>query len=205
MSKYNKSKSIGKNFEKKISKIIGEWWCGQKSSFFCSIGSGSRSTTLPGQGLYAGDVVPVKDIGVWPLCIEVKHTQSWSFQGFLQGNQGEQLYQYMGQCLQQALGAINPLPVLICASNNHKPIVFVQTYLFARYVPEFVRLLPLWMRLRVRPQAMPESVTERFPGALEFDFVAMELGIFLEQFTREHFIGEFERQRQVKKVRGRHC
>lgn len=203
MSKYNKSKTIGKNFEKKIAQLFGQWWGNDKLIFYCSAGSGSRSTVL-GQGLYAGDITPVKPIGPWPLCIEVKHTQQWSFQGFLQGNQGEQLYQYMGQCVQQAKGARNPLPLLICASNNYKPIIFVQTAMFTKYIdPQFTRLLPLWMRLRVRAKAMPKQVTERFPDALEFDFVAMELGMFFQTFCRAHFIRESRQTTPVKLLKNK--
>lgn len=69
-------KAKGDKYERKVSNIIGEWWCGDKDAFYKSSGSGSRahSTTI-----HPGDIAPVKSLEQpFPFCIEAKNRQEWS-------------------------------------------------------------------------------------------------------------------------------
>lgn len=112
----------GRNFEKKIAREFGQWWCADALAFYCNIGSGSRSTVI-GQ-VYGGDIIPVKDIACWPLCVEVKKQERWSIEDLLLNVPSEPLFSYLGQVICAARVAVNDIPLLVCAKNYRAPIIF---------------------------------------------------------------------------------
>ena len=69
-------KQKGDNFERLIARQIGEWWEGDKDSFWRTSGSGSRAHR---DDIHPGDIGPVKNLKtLFPFCIECRNRESWT-------------------------------------------------------------------------------------------------------------------------------
>lgn len=71
-----KSKSKGGAYERKIARILSEWYYGDYRYLARSRGSGQQ-VTVSGIGLHPGDIVPAHPrASEWPFAVECKHYKS---------------------------------------------------------------------------------------------------------------------------------
>lgn len=170
----------GFNYERKLAKTLGEWWCGDAKSLWRNANSGARATVV-GQ-VYGGDIIPANaSCGVWPLCIEIKKAEGWSIDGFLNENPGEPLLAFMLQCLSASQLGCNKIPILICAKKYKKPLVF----LYKRTAPK--KRVEYLARLVWREE-VTKKLQKQYPWGGTIDFMCLHLDIFLRSFYREDFL-----------------
>lgn len=179
-------KEKGFAYERKIASQFGQWWCGDFRALWRNTNSGARATVV-GQ-VFGGDVIPANaSCGSWPLCIEIKKAEGWSVDAFLNGNPGEPLLSYMLQCLSSSQIGCNKIPILICAKNYRKPLVFLYrcSHQSLFRVPGSIPFLG-----RVKWQAMiPRKLYNQYPwDGGPVDFYLLHLDTFFKFFSREDFL-----------------
>lgn len=172
----------GFTFERKIARILGTWWCADSKALWRNTNSGARATVVG--GVYGGDIIPVHDIiHTWPFCVEVKKSENWSVEAFLEGNAKNPLLHFMMQCLHSSTRGCNTFPMLICAKNRHEPLCFLHR--------PAIRALGLGKRVPgtrlIWSQRVHKNIRDKYPHKLSIDFYVLPLCVFLTKFTRDDF------------------
>ena len=168
----------GHNFEKEVARVIGDWWCEDPLAFWRSAGSGSRVHTAP--TTYSGDVVPVKDEALpWPLHVEAKKDENWTFDGFIKRKETEPLYSHMAQCMHD-LKKAERLGMLICSRNHDAWYIFLPAHQWG-----FMHFTKTIMRLKT--YYVPRAVIEKY-GCHTLDFWCIEAKDFFEIVTRKEIM-----------------
>lgn len=175
----------GFQYERVIAKQLGQWWCNDPKALWRNTNSGARSTVV-GQ-VYGGDIIPVNEsAGRWPLCVEVKKSESWSFDSFIYGNPGNELLSFMLQCLHASEVGCNKIPLLICTKNRKKPLCLLHrnqltVQLMRKKHPKHV------MNFRWT-YAIPKTLNVRYPTKNKPNFYVMPLEEFLQCFSKGDFL-----------------
>ena len=183
---YNKSKTKGSAYERKIAIDFSQWWSNDTTSIFRNAGSGNRHV----HNVYSGDLAPARDDIRWPLSVEVKKAENWSFDGFLKGNPSEPLLAYMIQTLGCAEMGCNRFPLLVCTKNYFKPYVFISwhtrdpLYIQKTAIKHYTTYL---CRLRWCA-VIPPSLVKRYHYIGDVDFICMHLDTFFQSFHPEDFV-----------------
>lgn len=165
----------GSNFEKEVARVIGDWWCDDPLAFWKSAGSGRRVHTAP--TTYSGDVVPVKDEALpWPMHVECKKDEDWTFDGFIKGNTSEPLYSHMAQCTHDMRKA-SRLGMLICSRNHDTWYVFLPTQQWG-FILKLTQTL-----MRLKCTHIPKKVREKY-RCKTVDFWCVEGKDFFKNVTR---------------------
>jgi hypothetical protein len=176
-------KEKGFAYERKLARILGEWWCHDPKALWRNTNSGARATVV-GQ-VYGGDIIPANgSCGAWPLCIEIKKAEGWSIEEFLNGNPGNLLLAHMMQCLSSSQLGCNKIPILICKKNHRKPLVFLYKYKTRNNISH----VPFLSRLKWQ-EPIPSTLANRYPwNGKKPDFYILHLDAFLRYFHREDFL-----------------
>lgn len=125
-----KGHRVGVAFEKKIIQRLGLWWAHDARSLYRSHGSGGRSALIrTDRGLYAGDVIPVKDTAhPWPFSIEIKKSETFTLESILLSRKSL-FYTFWKQCTRDARRS-RKIPLLICGKNFREPLVFFYDHMW---------------------------------------------------------------------------
>lgn len=175
----------GFRFERRIATLLGEWWCGDKKALWRNTNSGARATVV-GQ-VYGGDIIPANaSIQHWPLCIELKHSESWSFDAFLHGNPKNELLSFMCQCVYASKIGCNHIPLLICVRNRKVPVCLLGESKLIRGIVQ-ARQLPVQAKLKWR-NTIPGTIHKKYPISGLPAFYVFSLPVFLAHFSRKDFI-----------------
>lgn len=176
----------GFRFERDIARVLGEWWCGDEKALWRNTNSGARATVVG--RVYGGDIIPANaSAGHWPLCVELKKTESWSFDAFLHGNPGNELLAFMMQCLYAASIGCNKIPMLICSKNRKSPLCLLMKSGMTTSLIN-VRRVPVVSRLRWCSD-VPDVLLRRYPVRQPLpSFYVLTFEHFLTHFHREDFL-----------------
>lgn len=174
-------KEKGFEYERKLARTISLWYCHDPKALWRNTTSGGRATVVG--NVYAGDIVPANgSISHWPLCIELKKSEGWSVEAFLQGNHGNMLLTHMLQCLSSSQLGCNKIPILICKKNYQKALCFVYPH------PSVNRKgKPFLARLKW-PYIIPKKLLKQYPWDGPIDFFCLRLETFFETFSPRDFI-----------------
>lgn len=180
-------KEKGRQFEIRIAQLIGEWWCGVPDAFWRNVASGGRvhtNATVP-----SGDIVPVKDVGVWPLSIECKVDEQWSFEGFLSGNLSEALLWHFAQMYSDSIKA-NRKGLLVFSRNRDKVFAALPIVQWSSH-PDFFKLLrecPVFL-CRQAPRGSG-SLYASYPNlkGKSLCFFVLLLDNFFERFSKQSIL-----------------
>lgn len=172
-------KNKGSQYERAMSKKFSMWWCKDTVSLFRNSGSGNRHV----QEVYSGDLAPASDKAKpWPLSIELKKSEQWSIEGFLQHNPSEPLLEHMVQCLSCSRIGCNKIPLLVCAKNRQKALCFVYPY----GLKINFNTKPIIARLKwLGP--IPDKILDQYPWDGPVDFLCLHLSTFFRHFTPKDF------------------
>lgn len=112
-----KSKNKGDNFERKVAKILAEWWGTKLKRTPLSGGWGTEITK--------GDVVPVDKENNFPFCVEVKANECFSpWHLFL-----EEIPGYLLEWWGQANADPDKPPLLVVKNNHRSPLALFPVYI----------------------------------------------------------------------------
>ena len=167
----------GLAYERKIARQFSQWWCGNPLALWRNTNSGARATVM-GE-VYSGDIIPAMDSAVpWPFSIEIKKSEQWSVDNFLNGNDGEPLLKYMIQCLESADVGCNTYAMLICAKNHKKPLCFL-------HAPSFGSTF--YGKRHYTARLLDRNIELDIQWPHPIDFYVMHLETFFKEFKREDF------------------
>lgn len=123
------SKAKGKQFERKIAKLIGAWFCPDEMN---QPGKPDRVHRTPTSGgsFYPGDIVDDKH--ELPFMVECKKSQSWKF-----GDLFRERSELLGYWYQCAMECPRRLKALLIFSGNFKPDYFVMLFGTLRFLEEY--------------------------------------------------------------------
>jgi hypothetical protein len=171
-------------YERAIALRLGEWWCGDSKALWRNTNSGARATIVG--HVYGGDIIPVNaSAGKWPLCVEVKKSESWTFDSFILGNPGNELLAFMLQCLYAAELGCNKIPLLICAKNRKPPVAMLHRS--AHTMKIIARVRPTILCRLFWPYKLSVKLQKKYPISVPICFYVMGFADFLSSFTRKDF------------------
>lgn len=143
------SKAKGSEFERKICRIISEFWSEGKYRDLCwrSASSGARGTVAGTRVKgYYGDLVAVSPL-IEPLfsifCIEAKHYKEFDLAETLTEIKGNKLFIFWRQTLKAAIQS-NRMPVLIVKPNFYDELLIMRkkdAFLFLETMTRPVRFM----------------------------------------------------------------
>lgn len=112
-------KRKGSAFERRIAEKIGEWLYDDKFALWRTTNSGGRATVRSKAALHPGDIGPAKGVARrFPLSVECKFTQTWSFQDLLTRPKTAPLFKFWKQAEDAAGKTFWPWLVF---TRNHAP------------------------------------------------------------------------------------
>lgn len=112
------SKNKGNAYERKIAKLLSEWW---RDEFYRTPGSGSWNTTHKASESQAGDIVVPPD-SLFPFVVEAKNREGWTFENYLLNN--GQPKSWWDQVVRDSLG-VKKIPMLIAHRNRSNSFVTI--------------------------------------------------------------------------------
>ena len=121
-------KKKGSAFERRICRLLSEWWSGGKSrDVFWRIGSSGSVSSRAGSKQMAGDIVQV-DMNYleFPFLVECKHVKTYDLYNlFEKERKANQIMSWIEQCERDAKRA-NKIPMLVMKRNYFDALVMIE-------------------------------------------------------------------------------
>lgn len=130
-----KSRNKGSGYERKIAKILGNWWADDSELF--------RRTPMSGgwaKEKITGDITPVKEEGEnFPFSVECKKQEGWEFHQFW--SKKSKFWSWWEQCTDDAKRS-NKQPLLIFSRNRISDFMAVRNIFDIWKMPHFFLKFP---------------------------------------------------------------
>ena len=114
-------KSKGNDYERRVAKLIGDWWWGQPFRRTPSSGGWDKLST-DGQVMASGDLIAPPE-AKFPFCIECKKRKEHINFFSVQSKSSDVMFDWWDQCIGDAK-VMNQLPLLVFNCHNQEYIGF---------------------------------------------------------------------------------